>query len=118
MRRLGASHASRVIQGGPQMRKASVVAGSIAAATAGSAIFGGIALASNCPKYKSEHKHHSAHHSSDHNTRGGDGYGGNATNNCLNVGAPILSGIGVGGSGSADGASCTANANGSGGNAY
>jgi len=100
------------------MRKASVVAGSIAAATAGSAILGGVALA-DCHHHNSHHNgHHNGHHSSDHNTRGGDGVGGNATNNCLNVGVPILSGLGIGGSGDADGASCTANANGTGGNAY
>ena len=100
------------------MRRASVVAGSIAVATAGSAIFGGVALASNCHKHNSHHNgHHNNHHSSDHNTRGGDGNGGNATNNCLNVGVPILSGIGVGGSGSSDAGNCTANANGTGGDA-
>lgn len=48
---------------------------------------------------------------------GGSGTGGNAVNNCVNVGVPILSGIGVAGSGSASGASCGASANGVGGNA-
>jgi len=42
------------------------------------------------------------------------GNGGTATNNCLNVGIPILSGINViAGQGTAIAASCTANANGS-----
>lgn len=47
---------------------------------------------------------------------GGNGTGGSATNNCLNVGVPILSGIGVAGTGSANAASCSASANGTGGN--
>jgi len=58
------------------MRKASVVAGSIATATAGSAIFGGVALACG--------HHHGGHHESNHSTEGGNGTGGDATNNCLN----------------------------------
>src|SRR5581483_8041177 len=104
-----------IFRGGPHMRKASIVAGSIAAATAGSAAFGGIALAS-C-------HHHSEHHWGGHRTshesdRGGNGTGGTATNNCLNIGVPILSGIGIAGTGAASGASCTATANGTGGNAY
>jgi hypothetical protein len=48
---------------------------------------------------------------------GGSGTGGTATNNCLNVGVPILSGIGIAGTGAASGASCLATANGTGGNA-
>lgn len=40
------------------------------------------------------------------------GKGGTATNNCLNIGIPILSGLGIGGQGSATGAGCTATANG------
>ena len=71
------------------MRKTSVVAGTVAVAAAGSAVLGGVALA-----------------------------GGEATNNCLNVGIPILSGIGVAGQGQASGASCSATANGTGGSAY
>jgi hypothetical protein len=86
------------------MRKASVVAGTIAAATAGTAAFGGVALAWD------------GHHS--HFARGGNGTGGKATNNCINIGIPILSGIGLAGSGKASGATCTASANGTGGAAY
>ena len=42
------------------------------------------------------------------------GNGGTATNNCLNVGIPILSGLNViAGQGTAIAAACTANANGS-----
>ena len=42
------------------------------------------------------------------------GNGGTATNNCLNVGIPILSGINViAGQGAASAATCNANANGS-----
>ena len=41
------------------------------------------------------------------------GDGGTATNNCVNVGVPILSGINViAGQGTAIAAACTANANG------
>jgi len=41
------------------------------------------------------------------------GNGGSATNNCVNVGIPILSGIGLlGGEGAASAASCSASANG------
>jgi hypothetical protein len=47
---------------------------------------------------------------------GGSGRGGSSTNNCLNVGAPILSGIGVAGRGTASAASSDASANGTGGN--
>jgi hypothetical protein len=46
---------------------------------------------------------------------GGAGSGGSATNNCLNVGVPILSGLGVAGTGTATAASCGATANGTGG---
>lgn len=98
------------------MRKASIAFGTIAAATAGSAVFGGVALAGCHEGCHSDHDGH--HHSYSHNTRGGDGVGGKATNNCLNVGIPILSGIGIGGQGAAGGAGCEANANGSGGDAY
>jgi hypothetical protein len=43
----------------------------------------------------------------------GGGNGGTATNNCLNVGIPILSGLNViAGQGTAIAASCNANANG------
>lgn len=93
------------------MRKASVVAGSIAVATAGSAILGGVALACQ------HHTHHDGH-STGHVAEGGDGKGGNATNNCIIIGGSVLSGLGVGGSGSADGGKCVANANGGGGDAY
>lgn len=86
------------------MRKASAVAGLLAVVTSGSMMLGGTALA----------WHH--HWWSDDD--GGNGKGGTATNNCINVGVPILSGIGVAGSGVADGASCVASANGSGGNGY
>jgi hypothetical protein len=78
------------------MRKSSVVAAIVAVAAAGSAMLGGVALAEDT---------------------GGSGTGGTATNNCLNVGVPILSGIGVAGQGTASGASCAATANGTGGNA-
>lgn len=85
------------------MRKASIVAGSVAMAAAGSAIFGGVALA--------------GHHHGDHNTKGGNGNGGDATNNCLNVGVGVLSGIGVAGDGDSREGTCKANANGTGGDA-
>ncbi|MGQ0480576.1 MAG: hypothetical protein ACT4O0_06040 [Pseudonocardia sp.] len=88
------------------MRKASIVAGSIAVAAMGSVALGGAALAGG------------GHHHDDNDSYAGDGEGGTATNNCLNVGIPILSGIGLGGQGTADGASCSADANGTGGNAY
>jgi hypothetical protein len=87
------------------MRKSSVVAGTVAAATAGSALFGGVALAWG--------GHHHGYFD-----RGGNGVGGKATNNCLNIGIPILSGLGVGGTGDAKGATCSASANGTGGGAY
>jgi len=79
------------------MRKSSL-ATLVAVAAAGSTLLGGVALAAT--------------------DVGGAGTGGTATNNCLNVGVPILSGIGIAGTGSATGASCSATANGSGGNAY
>jgi hypothetical protein len=82
------------------MRKSTVGVAVLATAAAGSALFGGMALAGGG------------------NSFGGAGTGGTATNNCLNVGVPILSGIGLGGSGTASGASCTAIANGTGGSAY
>jgi hypothetical protein len=98
------------------MRKASIAIGTIAAATAGSAVFGGVALA-GCHDGCHSH-HHGHHHGSYHHTRGGDAFGGEATNNCLNVGVPILSGDAIGGSGKAQGAGCYASANASGGDAY
>lgn len=85
------------------MRKSAVVAGTVAAAAAGSAAFGGVALAWD------------GHHS--HFARGGNGARGKAANNCLNIGIPILSGIGLGGSGKASGATCNASTNGTGGSA-
>jgi hypothetical protein len=88
------------------MRKASVVTGSIAVATLGSAVLGGVALAGG------------HHYYSDDDSYGGEGKGGEATNNCLNVGIPILSGLGLGGSGDAEGATCDADASGTGGDAY
>jgi len=48
---------------------------------------------------------------------GGNGTGGTATNNCLNIGIPILSGTGIAGHGLAVGAQCNATANGTGGDA-
>jgi len=46
----------------------------------------------------------------------GNGTGGTATNNCVNVGIPILSGTGLlGGQGVAVAAQCNATANGTGG---
>jgi hypothetical protein len=48
---------------------------------------------------------------------GGNGTGGTATNNCLNVGIPILSGTGIAGQGIAVAAQCNATANGTGGDA-
>jgi hypothetical protein len=88
------------------MRKASVVARTVAVAAAGSALFGGVAFA-----WGGWHHHH---HYFD---EGGNGTGGTATNNCINVGAPILSGIGIAGWGGARGATCSASANGYGGDA-
>ncbi|MBV9313632.1 MAG: hypothetical protein JO100_07715 [Pseudonocardia sp.] len=79
------------------MRKATVGVAALAAAAAGSAMLGGAALATEVA---------------------GAGVGGKATNNCLNVGVPILSGIGAGGIGSASGASCSAVADGTGGSVY
>jgi hypothetical protein len=58
------------------------------------------------------------HHHHHHGNHGGNGYGGEATNNCVNVGVPILSGIGIAGRGAANGASCDARANGFGGDAH
>jgi hypothetical protein len=79
------------------MSKTKVGVAIIATAAAGSAALSGVALATNV---------------------GGPGTGGTATNNCLNVGLDVLSGIGLGGTGVASGASCTATANGTGGGAY
>ncbi|HJQ64913.1 MAG TPA: hypothetical protein VJ816_00980 [Gemmatimonadales bacterium] len=80
------------------MRKAPVMAGLLAVVASGAMLMEGTAIAG--------HHHH----------RGGNGYGGDATNNCINVGVPILSGIGIAGSGHASGARCRASANGNGGN--
>ncbi|MBA2324871.1 MAG: hypothetical protein H0V92_12965 [Pseudonocardiales bacterium] len=99
------------------MQKRSVVAGSIAMAAAGSAMFGGVALAGGDGCGGGCGEGDGGDHYS-HNTEGGDGKGGTATNNCLNLGIPILSGIGILGQGSTDAASCTATANGTGGGAY
>ncbi|MDQ2708275.1 MAG: hypothetical protein M3Z25_11820 [Actinomycetota bacterium] len=77
------------------MNKVKIGASVLAVAAAGSAVLGGVALAAT----------------------GGSGTGGTATNNCLNVGIPILSGIGVLGQGTSSGASCAATANGTGGSA-
>jgi len=52
-----------------------------------------------------------------HENQGGNGVGGTATNNCLNVGVDLLSGTGIAGQGTANAASCDATANGTGGNA-
>jgi hypothetical protein len=92
--------------GGVRMRKASVVAGTVAVAAAGSVLFGGSALA-----WGGWHHH-------GYFNQGGNGVGGTATNNCLNVGVPIASGIGLAGSGDAKSATCNVSANGSGGSAY
>jgi hypothetical protein len=89
------------------MNKSIIAAGVLALATAGSLTFvGGTALAGGCGCEGG------GSHDSD---TGGAGKGGTATNNCLNVGIPVLSGIGVAGSGSATGAACNATANGTGG---
>jgi len=45
----------------------------------------------------------------------GDGAGGTATDNCVNVGIPILAGTGIAGQGTAVAAQCNATANGQGG---
>lgn len=87
------------------MRKASVTAGLLAVVASGSMMLAGTALAGH---------HHHWWGDSD----GGNGKGGKATNNCVNVGVPILSGIGVAGQGGANGASCYASANGSGGDGH
>ena len=100
------------------MRKASIVAGSVAIAAIGSTALGGVALAgSNCCEHKPRPccSRGVSHHDNDY-ARGGDG--GNATNNCLNVGVGILSGIGAGGSGTANPATCNASANGGNATAY
>ena len=78
------------------MRKSFITASVLALAGAGSVMLGGTAMAWD--------------------GGGGSGTGGTATNNCLNVGVPILSGIGIAGTGFASGASCAATANGTGGN--
>jgi hypothetical protein len=84
------------------MRKSFITAAVLAVASAGTVMLGGTALADGC--------------CGGGGNSGGAGTGGTATNNCLNVGVPILSGIGVAGTGSVTGASCNATANGTGGN--
>lgn len=79
-------------------RKAAISAAAFA--TVGSALFGGAAMASDIV-----------------NDGGAGGNGGTSTNNCLNVGVPVLSGIAVGGTASAVGAHCTSAANGGAGGA-
>ena len=93
------------------MRKTTIALGLLSLATAGSMTFAGSALADCGPCSGG------GGGSSAGGNTGGSGTGGKATNNCLNVGIPILSGIGVAGTGSANGASCDASANGAGGNA-
>jgi len=78
------------------MRKSFIAAGVLSLATAGSVVLGGTALAWG--------------------GEGGAGTGGSATNNCVNVGVPIIAGNGVLGQGTAVGAACNASANGTGGN--
>jgi hypothetical protein len=81
-------------------RKAAISA--VAFATVGSALFGGTALAGA---------------GDDITNTGGNGGNATSTNNCLNVGVPILSGIAVGGTASAVGAQCVANSTGGAGGA-
>jgi len=98
------------------MRKSTIALGLLSLATAGSMTFvGGTALA-GCGSCESSCSSSCSAPSVSGNT-GGSGTGGTATNNCVNVGVPILSGIGIAGTGSASGASCDATANGTGGNA-
>jgi len=78
------------------MRKSFITAAVLGLATAGSVMLGGTAMAWD-------------------GDTGGAGTGGTATNNCVNVGVPILSGIAIAGQASATGASCAATANGTGG---
>ncbi|MGQ0480575.1 MAG: hypothetical protein ACT4O0_06035 [Pseudonocardia sp.] len=82
------------------MSKTKIGASILATAAAGSAVLGGVALASGSDSYA------------------GSGTGGAATNNCLNIGVDVLSGIGLGGTGVASGASCAADASGTGGSAF
>ncbi len=90
------------------MRKATVAVAALTVATAGSAMFGGAALAGGWG--------HGNGHGGDY---GGNGTGGKQTNNCLNIGLDLLSGIGLGGEGKGSGASCSnSGANGTGGSAY
>ena len=97
------------------MRKATIAAGLLSLATAGSVMFvGGTAFACGDSCGRAPSCCSSAPSGGD---TGGSGTGGKATNNCLNVGIPILSGIGIAGTGSASGASCDASANGTGGSA-
>jgi len=85
--------------GGFIMTKTKIGVAVLATAAAGSVALGGIALAGV-------------------GNAGGSGTGGAATNNCLNVGLDLISGLGVAGTGTATGASCAASANGAGGSAY
>ena len=79
-------------------RKAAIAG--VAFATVGSTLFGGVALANDGKDGKD-------HHVEVTNT-GGAGGNGTATNNCLNIGIPLLSGIALGGTATVTGASCTA----------
>ena len=89
------------------MSKTTIIAGLVSMVAAGSLTFlGGTALADCGP----------CGGGGGGGNSGGNGTGGTATNNCLNVGVPILSGIGIAGSGTANGAACNASANGAGGN--
>jgi hypothetical protein len=81
------------------MSKTKIGVAVLATAAAGSAALSGVALACIADQ-------------------GGSGTGGTATNNCLNIGLNLLSGLGIGGTGKSDGASCGASANGTGGAAY
>jgi len=83
-------------------RKAAIAA--VAFATVGSTLFGGVALADD-GKGKGKH-------GNDVTNTGGRGGDATATNNCLNIGIPILSGLAIGGTSSATGAYCEANATG------
>ncbi len=99
------------------MRKSTIALGLLSLATAGSmTLVGGTALA-GCGSCESSCSNSCSSGPSVGGNTGGSGTGGTATNNCVNVGVPILSGIGIAGEGSASGASCNATANGTGGNA-
>jgi hypothetical protein len=78
------------------MSKTKIGVAALATVAAGSAALSGVALAGI-------------------GSQGGSGTGGTATNNCLNVGLNLLSGLGIAGQGTALAATCNATANGSGG---